>query len=70
MNSVYLASPTNSTIFTRCCSVAINDDQALCPRCREEVYPGKDATTHQRSVARWNMAYGPHRQHLQYRRSA
>ncbi|WP_286920091.1 MULTISPECIES: hypothetical protein [Pseudomonas] len=64
MKSVYLASHTNSTIFTRCCDVAILDDQVLCPGCREEVYPGLDATNHQRRTARWEMAYGPTRRQL------
>lgn len=54
---VFLSSPTNSTIFTNCCRVAINDNQAHCPRCKSEVYPGADATNHQRSMSRWNWAY-------------
>jgi hypothetical protein len=58
MNRVFLCSPTNSTIFTLCCEVAICDDQAKCPCCGEEVYPGVDATEHQRRVSRWNMAFG------------
>ena len=61
MISVFLCSPTNSTMFTRCCQVAICDDQANCPRCGQEVYPGADATQHQRRVSRWNMAFGPTR---------
>lgn len=61
MKRVFLCSPTNSTMFTECCRVAINDDQSLCPRCKEEVYPGKDTTDHQRGAARWEMAYGPTR---------
>lgn len=61
MIRVFLSSPTNSQMFTDCCRVAINHDQAHCPRCREEVYPGKDATPHQRSMYRWNMAYGAQR---------
>lgn len=61
MKSVFLASTTNSTIFTRCCSVAICDNQSFCPRCKEEVYPGQEGSDHQRSMARWEMAYGPTR---------
>jgi hypothetical protein len=64
MKSVFLCSPTNSTMFTSCCEVAICDDQSLCPRCREEVYPGQEATNHQRHVKRWDMAYGPTRRRL------
>jgi hypothetical protein len=62
MKSVYLSSSTNSTMFTRCCNVAICDDQAFCPGCKSEVHPGEEATSHQRHVSRWNMAYGPTRQ--------
>lgn len=58
---VHLCSPTNSTIFTNCCRVAINDNQAACPSCKEEVYPGRDASDHQRSMNRWNWAYGKQR---------
>lgn len=57
MIGVFLCSPTNSTMFTNCCRVAINDDQALCPRCRQEVQPGEEATNHERHVARWRQAY-------------
>lgn len=37
--NVYFSSPTNSTFFTTCCSVAICDDQRKCPKCKEDVYP-------------------------------
>lgn len=67
MKSVFLCSPTNSQMFTRCCEVAICDDQAFCPRCREEVYPGQEATNHQRRTKRWEMAFGPTRRALQSR---
>lgn len=55
---VQLANPYNSTIFTNCCRVAINDDQAHCPLCKAEVYPGVEATEHERNMYRWNWAYG------------
>jgi hypothetical protein len=69
MASVYLSSATNSTMFTRCCSVAICDHEARCSRCKEFVYPdreddhafGIDRSDHQRHMARWEQAYGPHR---------
>lgn len=51
MPTVYLDSPNNSTMFTTCCKVAINDDQEKCPRCREIVTP----RTHKE---RWQHAYG------------
>ena len=57
MKGVFLCSPTNSQMFTECCSVAICSDQAFCPRCLEEVYPGREATDHQREMRRWIMAY-------------
>jgi hypothetical protein len=59
---VHLDSPYNSTIFTNCCNVAIQDHQANCPSCKEEVYPGREATTRQRDMNRWNWAYGRQRQ--------
>lgn len=61
MIGVFLCCLTNSTLFTRCCKLAICDDQACCPGCGEEVYPGRDATDHQRRKYRWNQAYGPTR---------
>ena len=52
MSSVFLSGPTNSTMFTTCCEVAINDEQGACPRCKQDVQPkGRDA--------RWSTAYGP-----------
>jgi hypothetical protein len=55
MPTVFLCSPTNSTMFTTCCEVAICDDQERCPRCKEIITPsGRNA--------RWDVAYGPHRE--------
>lgn len=70
MKSVYLCSPTNSTTFTRCCDVAICDDQSFCPRCKEEVHPGQEATNHQCHVARWNMAFGQTRRAMAAQKAA
>jgi len=39
MSGVFYCSKTNSTFFTDCCNVAINDSQRKCPVCREYVYP-------------------------------
>lgn len=39
MPSVYHSSNTNSTFFTTCCRVAINDHQQKCPNCKKDVYP-------------------------------
>lgn len=70
MNTVYLANGHNSTIFTRCCEVAILDTQTDCPSCGEEVYPGNDATSpHQRGRLRWEQAYGPTRRAMQGNRA-
>lgn len=68
MKRVFLCSPTNSTMFTRCCETAICDDQSFCPKCRQEVYPGEGHTDHQRAMMRWEMAYGPTRRLEQARR--
>lgn len=51
MPSVYLCSPTNSTMFTTCCQVAICDDQKRCPKCKAEIYP-------ETPRGRWEHAYG------------
>ena len=59
MPTVYLCSPTNSTMFTSCCDVAITDSEAHCPRCRSEIEP--------RSARdRWEVAYGPIRRGARY----
>ena len=52
MATVFLCSPTNSTMFTTCCEVAICDDQANCPRCGVEIWPRS-------RTSRWETAYGP-----------
>lgn len=51
MPSVYLCSPTNSTMFTTCCNVAIGDDQNNCPKCSANIEP-------QGHKSRWIHAYG------------
>ncbi|WP_338799525.1 hypothetical protein V9K81_08680 [Pseudomonas monteilii] len=51
-------------MFTNCCDVAICDDEARCPRCREEVHPGEYASRQERARQRWEMAYGPTRRRL------
>lgn len=35
MAGVFHSSSTNSTFFTTCCQLAINDDQQKCPGCRK-----------------------------------
>lgn len=52
MSTVYLCSATNSTLFTTCCDVAIDDRSAVCPKCRGEVTPVG-------ASARWQSAYDP-----------
>lgn len=51
MSSVYLDGPSNSTMFTTCCDVAITDREQRCPRCGQEVEPVGHG-------ARWSLAYG------------
>lgn len=57
MPSVFLCSPTNSTMFTTCCHAAILDDQTNCPICKLEISPrsGRD---------RWDAAFGQQRRNL------
>ena len=62
MPTVFLCSPTNSTMFTTCCEVAICDDQANCPRCNAEITPRS-------REGRWEAAYGPQRRAAQRRQS-
>ncbi len=57
MIGVHHCSRYNSTFFTNCCGVAICDDEALCPSCKQEVEPGKNVAPHERNRARWSMAY-------------
>jgi hypothetical protein len=62
MNSIYLSNGHNSTIFAKCCDVAILDSQPECPSCNVEVYPGYDIeSAHERGRLRWERAYGPTR---------
>jgi len=58
MKYVELLQPngTNSTIFTSCCQVAICDDEAKCPHCREDVIGADAETKYQRGRIRWNYA--------------
>ena len=51
MATVFLWSPTNSTLFTTCCEVAITDRQDCCPKCGDEVEP-------KTGIERCNLAYG------------
>ena len=51
MANVFLCSPTNSTMFTTCCEVAILDSEKDCPRCKEEI-------EQQGHGERWRYAYG------------
>jgi len=47
---------TNSTMFTRCCQVAICDDQRCCPRCGQEIIGADAETDHERGLIRWRNA--------------
>jgi len=47
---------TNSTMFTECCSVAICDDEANCPKCGERVIGWDAKTRHDRAMIRWRDA--------------
>lgn len=46
---VFHANEFNSTFFTRCCEVAICDNQESCPGCGKKVIPAKE---------RWECAHG------------
>lgn len=51
-----LPSGGNSTMFTECCEVAINNDQLCCPRCKEKVVGWDEPSDHKRGVVRWLSA--------------
>lgn len=55
---VFHANEFNSTFFTRCCEVAICDDQESCPGCGKMVVPAKD---------RWESAAGNAHRAIQLR---
>jgi hypothetical protein len=50
-------SGTNSTFFTKCCEVAICDDQPFCPVCGRKVIGWDANSDHERSMIRWEHAY-------------
>jgi len=52
VTGVRLSGSENSTIFTKCCGVAVGDDEQRCPSCKATVLPVGRA-------ARWEAAYGP-----------
>ena len=54
---VYLCSPTNSTMFTTCCDVAICNDEKACPSCKENVYGHDQPNDHKRGMIRWSYAF-------------
>ena len=57
IKSVFLCSPTSSTMFTTCCECAICNYEIRCPNCKVLVI-GHDANTdHERGKIRWRIAY-------------
>lgn len=59
MATVFLDGPTNSTLFTTCCEVAILDHEGKCPSCGQDVQP-------KTRTERWETAYGPIRRGVQW----
>jgi hypothetical protein len=60
MASIYLCSPTNSTIFTTCCDTAILNHEVNCPSCKKRVFPFYDCeSAHERGRYRWSHVYKP-----------
>ena len=54
---VYLASKTNSTMFTTCCDVAITNSEKQCPKCKKYVYGHDSINEHSRGIIRWTYAF-------------
>lgn len=52
MSGVHFCSTSNSTHFTDCCEVAINDNESNCPSCGGEV-PGDGRERHDQAMVRW-----------------
>lgn len=50
MASVYYSSKTNSTLFTTCCRVAIQEDEERCPCCKEVVTPEGSRARHDEAM--------------------
>lgn len=57
MDYVYLSSPENSQMFTRCCNVAICSDQQRCPRCHRYIYGHDAVDAAERAGVRWRFAF-------------
>ena len=57
IKSVFLCSPTNSTMFTTCCECAICNDETRCPNCRALVVGHDESTDHARGLKRWRIAF-------------
>lgn len=55
--SVYLCSPTNSQMFTKCCGTAICNDQKRCPGCGSLIYGWDARSDNERGLMRWRRAY-------------
>jgi len=54
---VYLASKTNSTMFTTCCEAAITNSEKQCPKCEKYVYGHDYIDENSRRIIRWNYAF-------------
>lgn len=57
MSNVHFASADNSTIFTKCCNVAICDDQRCCPVCKVEI-AGSGGSRFTSAMVDWYGAEG------------
>jgi hypothetical protein len=54
MPTVMLSNPTNSTMFTSCCSMALTEQQTACPSCGQRIEPTEPRY-------RWEAAYAADR---------
>ena len=54
---VFLCSPTNSTMFTKCCECAICNYETRCPNCRGLIIGHEYESDHERGVVRWRYAF-------------
>lgn len=47
---------TNSTMFTECCQIAIDDSDCVCPSCHKKVIGWDAKSGHERRMIRWSNA--------------
>jgi hypothetical protein len=66
MSGVHYSSPTNSTLFSDCCKVAVMDREKKCPVCKALIYPENPESRHDFAL-RFQLGerrYAEHKEHI------